>query len=82
MRTVAALLAILSGILCGAAPTHSRDAAPEDWTPAEVARAADDSWSVEDLGRGVHVFRWWPGFYVSPFLVGDTGAQRADGSGR
>lgn len=43
----------------------------QDYEANEVARAEDGSWSVEDLGQGVHLFRWWPGFYVSPFVVGD-----------
>jgi glyoxylase-like metal-dependent hydrolase (beta-lactamase superfamily II) len=44
----------------------------------EVARADDDSWSVESMGKGVYLFRWWPGFYVSPFLVGDDAVLAVD----
>lgn len=42
----------------------------QDYSPREVARGADDSWSVEALGEGVYLFRWWPGFYVSTFVIG------------
>ena len=45
--------------------------AGQEYTPNEVYRSADRAASVEDLGEGVYLFRWWPGFYVSPFLVGD-----------
>lgn len=50
----------------------------QEYLPDEVARAADGSWSVEDLGEGVHLFRWWPGFYVSPFLVSAGGVLAVD----
>jgi glyoxylase-like metal-dependent hydrolase (beta-lactamase superfamily II) len=30
-------------------------------------------WSVEDLGAGLHLFRWSKGFYVSPFVVTSEG---------
>jgi glyoxylase-like metal-dependent hydrolase (beta-lactamase superfamily II) len=53
-------------------------ATAQDYLPNEVARAADDSWSVEDLGEGVHLFRWWPGFYVSTFVVGDDEVLAVD----
>jgi len=44
----------------------------------EVARSDDNSWSVEDVGEGVYLFRWWPGFYVSPFVVGDDAVLAVD----
>lgn len=44
----------------------------------EVARADDDSWSVEALGKGAYLFRWWPGLYVSPFLVGKDSVLAVD----
>lgn len=50
----------------------------QDYEPKEVARAEDGSWSVEDLGQGVHLFRWWPGFYVSPFVVGEDAVLAVD----
>ena len=43
----------------------------QTYTPKEISRSDDNTWSVEDLGKGVYLFRWWPGFYVSPFVVGD-----------
>lgn len=46
-------------------------ASAQQYVANEVARADDNSWSVEDLGEGAYLFRWWPGFYVSPFVVGD-----------
>ncbi|MFM8845901.1 MAG: hypothetical protein ACKOGN_08385 [Gammaproteobacteria bacterium] len=30
-------------------------------------------WAVESLGRGVFLFRWHPGFYLSCFIVGNRG---------
>lgn len=42
-----------------------------------VADAARD-WSVEALGGGVHLFRWMPGFYLSPFVVGPRGVTVFD----
>ncbi len=43
-----------------------------------VHRSSDKIWSVEDLGEGVYLFRWWPGLYVSPFLVGEDGVLAVD----
>jgi glyoxylase-like metal-dependent hydrolase (beta-lactamase superfamily II) len=40
------------------------------YRPNEVFRSADDDTTVESLGKGVFLFRWHPGLYVSPFLVG------------
>ena len=42
-----------------------------------AANAATD-WSVESLGRGVFLFRWNVGFYVSPFVVGTRGVTAFD----
>lgn len=39
---------------------------------------ASASWRVESLGRGVHLFRWLKGFYVSPFVVGARGVTVFD----
>lgn len=50
----------------------------QDYVPNEVARAGDDSWSVEDLGNGVYLFRWWEGFYVATFVVGDDAVLVVD----
>lgn len=36
-----------------------------------VYRSDDGNTSVESLGKGVYLFRWQPGLYVSPFLVGN-----------
>lgn len=52
--------------------------AQQDYQPNEVYRSADGASSVEDLGEGVYLFRWWPGFYVSPFLVGDDEVLAVD----
>lgn len=35
-------------------------------------------WRVESLGRGVFLFRWLKGFYLSPFLVGARGVTAFD----
>lgn len=35
-------------------------------------------WRVESLGRGVYLFRWLKGFYLSPFLVGTRGVTAFD----
>ncbi|MDW8258463.1 MAG: MBL fold metallo-hydrolase, partial [Gammaproteobacteria bacterium] len=33
---------------------------------------------LESLGRGVYLFRWQRGYYVSPFVVGRTGVTAFD----
>jgi glyoxylase-like metal-dependent hydrolase (beta-lactamase superfamily II) len=50
----------------------------EEYTAEEVARGENGDWSVETLGQGVYLFRWWPGFYVSPFVVGDDAVLAVD----
>jgi glyoxylase-like metal-dependent hydrolase (beta-lactamase superfamily II) len=35
-------------------------------------------WQVESLGRGVFLFRWLKGFYVSAFVVGERGVTAID----
>lgn len=35
-------------------------------------------WAVESLGRGVFLFRWHPGFYLSCFIVGNRGVTAVD----
>jgi glyoxylase-like metal-dependent hydrolase (beta-lactamase superfamily II) len=50
----------------------------QQYVADEVARSDDDAWSVEDLGEGVYLFRWWPGFYVSPFVVGESEVLAVD----
>ena len=74
-RGFAAALAALAMLLAGPAP--AREPA-QDYRPDTVARADDGSWSVERLGGGVYLFRWWPGFYVSPFLVGRDAVLAVD----
>jgi glyoxylase-like metal-dependent hydrolase (beta-lactamase superfamily II) len=59
---------LLLGLLCC---TSSVAVTAQQYMANEVARGDDNSWSVEDLGEGVYLFRWWPGFYVSAFVVGD-----------
>lgn len=39
---------------------------------------AAPGWRVEDLGLGVHLFRWDRGFYASPFLVTSEGVVAFD----
>lgn len=41
---------------------------------ADTARG----WTVEALGRGVHLFRWQRGFYLSTFVVGEAGVTAID----
>lgn len=53
-------------------------AAPQDYSPNEVYRSADNSVSVENVGKGVYLYRWWPGFYVSVFVVSDAGVLATD----
>jgi glyoxylase-like metal-dependent hydrolase (beta-lactamase superfamily II) len=53
-------------------------ASAQEYVPNEVYRSADGAASVEDLGEGVYLFRWWPGFYVSPFVVGDDAVLAVD----
>ena len=40
--------------------------------------SATPDWDVEDLGKGVHVFRWRTGFYASPFFVTPDGVCAVD----
>jgi glyoxylase-like metal-dependent hydrolase (beta-lactamase superfamily II) len=47
--------------------------------PGEVIYTSPDNvWSVESLGGDVYLFRWWPGFYVSLFVVGENGVLAVD----
>ncbi len=39
---------------------------------------AERDWRVDPLGRGVYLFRWQRGFYLSPFVVGDRGVTAFD----
>ncbi len=39
-------------------------------------READ--WDLEDLGKGVHLFKWRTGFYASPFFVTSEGVCAVD----
>jgi len=43
-----------------------------------VARAEDGSWRVEALGKGVYLFRWSEGAYVSVFVVGERDVLATD----
>ncbi len=40
--------------------------------------AAGAGWQVESLGRGVFLFRWQKGFYLSAFVVGERGVTAID----
>lgn len=44
----------------------------------QLFKSPDNVWSVESLGGDVYLFRWWPGFYVSLFVVGDDGVLAVD----
>ena len=44
-------------------------------SPAQVAGSG---WQVESLGRGVFLFRWLKGFYLSAFFVGERGVTAID----
>lgn len=62
----------LSLVFCLAATfCFPAQAQAQTYIPDEISRSDDNTWSVEDLGKGVYLFRWWPGYYVSPFVVGD-----------
>ena len=56
-------------------PIEAGDASEEDPT---VARADDGSWRVESLGKGVYLFRWSEGAYVSVFVVGERDVLATD----
>lgn len=43
-----------------------------------MAAATDGAWQVESLGRGVFLFRWTRGFYLSTFVVGERGVTAID----
>jgi glyoxylase-like metal-dependent hydrolase (beta-lactamase superfamily II) len=43
-----------------------------------MAVIAGAGWEVEPLGRGVHLFRWLKGFYLSTFVVGARGVTAVD----
>mgnify|MGYP003381960657 FL=1 len=43
-----------------------------------VAQHAAGAWQVESFGRGVYLFRWHKGFYLSPFLVATDGVTAFD----
>jgi glyoxylase-like metal-dependent hydrolase (beta-lactamase superfamily II) len=80
LRWIGAIL--VGGALCGAAAatarateTGGRVAMP---TLSVIARAADGRWRVESLGRGVYLFRWSEGAYVSVFVVGANGVLATD----
>jgi glyoxylase-like metal-dependent hydrolase (beta-lactamase superfamily II) len=45
---------------------------------ARVSSDTQHAWHVESCGRGVYLFRWNKGFYVSPFVVGDAGVTAFD----
>jgi glyoxylase-like metal-dependent hydrolase (beta-lactamase superfamily II) len=43
-----------------------------------VTAGAQAGWRVESLGRGVYLFRWLKGFYLSAFFVGPRGVTAID----
>jgi glyoxylase-like metal-dependent hydrolase (beta-lactamase superfamily II) len=75
---------LLGGGLCAAAASATSARATEPPATATVralpvvAHAADGSWRVENLGRGVYLFRWSEGAYVSVFVVGANGVLATD----
>lgn len=64
----------LVAVLCMLALPLLADSAPGE----QVYQSPDNIWSVESLGEDVYLFRWWPGFYVSLFVVGDDGVLAVD----
>lgn len=59
-------------------PALATDTDVDFYQPIEVYRSADGNSAVESLGNGVYLFRWRPGQYVSPFLVGDNEVVAVD----
>jgi len=45
---------------------------------AQIARHTAGTWAVESFGRGVYLFRWHKGFYLSPFVVAAEGVTAFD----
>ena len=43
-----------------------------------IAQHAAEAWTVESFGRGVYLFRWNKGFYISPFVVSGGGVTAFD----
>jgi glyoxylase-like metal-dependent hydrolase (beta-lactamase superfamily II) len=75
------LTVIATALMLVEAFLSTSDAANADdktYIPNEVFRSADGDTSVESLGKGVFLFRWHPGLYVSPFLVGDDEVVAVD----
>jgi len=70
---IGALLSLIFILVTAPYPLESKT-----YTPNEIYRDPDNTWSVETLGLGVYLFRWWPGFYVSPFIVGEDGVLAVD----
>ena len=73
MPKIAGIIAALAALASTVGGAHAEPKnTPERYEANEVYRSADKAASVESLGKGVYLFRWWPGFYVSPFLVADS----------
>jgi glyoxylase-like metal-dependent hydrolase (beta-lactamase superfamily II) len=62
--------AVLMLVVTFGSAVLAADTDDNTYRPNEVFRSADDDTTVESLGKGVFLFRWHPGLYVSPFLVG------------
>ena len=45
---------------------------------AQIAQHAAGAWAVESFGRGIYLFRWHKGFYLSPFVVAADGVTAFD----
>ncbi|MFK8054136.1 MAG: MBL fold metallo-hydrolase [Woeseiaceae bacterium] len=72
-RTVLFSFPTLAALLICVSTTPSsvaEDTVTSTYRANEVFRSDDGITSVESLGKGVFLFRWKPGLYVSPFLVG------------
>lgn len=69
--TLTSLAVIALAVVISTLGTAAAEESAESYTANEVYRSDDGDASAESLGEGVYLFRWWPGLYVSPFLVGD-----------
>ena len=76
--SITAIIAVLMLATYFASAARAADADGNPYRPNEVFRSADGDTSVESLGKGVYLFRWHPGLYVSPFLVGDDEVVAVD----
>ena len=53
-------------------------ASAQEYALTQVYRSEDGNILVDDLGKGVHLFRLQSDFYVSPFVIGDDAVIAVD----